>query len=226
MTQINLHDAYAIALERWNNPHPDFTSGFDKRTSDNALLVHMYGGLQHAADHEWLNAGRRLIDKTCISMLWTARSLPPIPATPAERISASLDSYVQETVQHHWDSLSELKTPERQGYATKTIIQCTHRLFGSTPNKHAANHLAFFLFPMLPIFCGNQTAVTKTDGPSHHTNLTVDQIYQNEKPKLDQLPKPNAIYGSNTEKALIEKCLLATDWWQRRVFEEIKIAGC
>ncbi len=61
---IPIDTAYSVALTRWQTPFSGFTSGHDNRTSDKALLTLVYGGLEHAANHEWLNAGRRLIDRT------------------------------------------------------------------------------------------------------------------------------------------------------------------
>ena len=54
ITSEQIQSAYDLAIIRWQNPFPGFASGFDKRTSDNALLVQFYWGLTHAAKHEWL----------------------------------------------------------------------------------------------------------------------------------------------------------------------------
>jgi len=82
--------AHAVALARWETPFPGFASGHDPRTSDNALLTLLYGGLVHAADHDWLNAGRRLIDKTYIDMLWHVQDLTNMRAIRPEQIAAAL----------------------------------------------------------------------------------------------------------------------------------------
>jgi hypothetical protein len=42
----------------WSSPSPLVGSGFDSRSSDNALLAIMYGSLERASRFGWLNAGR------------------------------------------------------------------------------------------------------------------------------------------------------------------------
>ena len=85
-TNIALEAAHARALDRWARPFPGFTSGHDPRTSDQGLLTCLYGSLEHAARHEWLNAGRRLIDKTYLGMLWHVQDLTDLRGVRAEQI--------------------------------------------------------------------------------------------------------------------------------------------
>lgn len=229
MPQLCLHEAHASALNRWSSPHPDFTSGHDSRTSDNALLTHMYGGLAHAANHQWQNAGRRLIDKTYISMLWSVQSLTPMKACSAERISAALDDFIQRTLSHKWADLGSSNEQQKKDLALSWIEEWSTSLFGSLNSEIAASRLLFFLCPALPVFNlshGHLMALAEMGYPSasHSYQIYAESAqaaYQKLKPALDELPRPEASYGTAAEAALIQQVIDESDWWQRRVFEEL-----
>ena len=107
-TVDRIQAAVQSANNRWQSPFPGFTSGSDIRTSDNALLVHLYGGLEHAANNDWLNAGRRLIDKTYVDMLWHVQNLLPLRACKPESVAASLDTFITEEIKPAWPGLYQL----------------------------------------------------------------------------------------------------------------------
>ena len=86
---FSLEQAHSATLRRWQAPFPGFTSGQDPRTSDNALLVLTYGGLDQAARHAWLNAGRRLIDKTYVEILRHVQGLTCMRTWRAVPIAAA-----------------------------------------------------------------------------------------------------------------------------------------
>ena len=144
--------AHAAALTRWQTPFPGFASGQDPRTSDNALLALLYGGLKHAADHEWLNAGRRLIDKTYVEMLWQVQGLENMRTCRPEQVSAALDNFIQGTVCKQWDALPILSPIEREELTNTWVHGMAKSCFGSLVSELAASRVLFYLCPTLPVF--------------------------------------------------------------------------
>jgi len=235
ITSEQIQSAHDLAVIRWQNPFPGFASGFDKRTSDNALLVQFYGGLTHAANHEWLNAGRRLIDKTYINMLWHVQSLLPMYACNSERISTALDNFILEHIRPIWSELSDLNDSEKQGLAESLVKQAATTVFGSLQSEVAASRLLFMLCPILPIYnlsLGNQLALQRlgytipdNSYPTFVQTCTTcrDSIML----QIEALNLPQPIFGSDEELALINQLLNNHDWWTRRVFDALlqQIAG-
>ena len=159
-----LDQACSAALLRWQAPWTGFASGRDPRSSDNALLVLTYGGLVHAAQHEWLNAGRRLIDKTYIDMLWHVQDLTHMRTCRPEQIAAALDAVIDDTIRPLWPSLADLSDEQRFATATAWVEQMAARCFGSLHSEVAASRLMFYLLPMLPVFNlsrGHQLALAR-----------------------------------------------------------------
>lgn len=144
--------AHSVALARWQTTFPEFASGHDSRTSDNALLTSLYGGLAHAADHEWLNAGRRLIDKTYIEMLWHVQGLGSMRACRPEQISASLDNFIQGMLRRQWRDLSILSPAAQDKLTVAWVREIARTCFGSLHSELAASRLLLYLCPMLPVF--------------------------------------------------------------------------
>ncbi|MGB5773457.1 MAG: hypothetical protein WBP89_02180, partial [Sedimenticolaceae bacterium] len=153
MSEISaLDQACSAALRRWQGPWSGFTSGRDPRSSDNALLVLMYGGLIHAARHEWLNAGRRLIDKTYIDILWHVQHLTTLRTCRPEQIAAALDNFIRDQIEPVWDGLADLNATDQAELASRWVADMAQQCFGSLHSQPAASRLLFFLCPMLPLF--------------------------------------------------------------------------
>lgn len=221
--------AHTAALQRWSTPFAGFTSGHDPRTSDNALLIITYGGLVHAADHAWQNAGRRLIDKTYIDILWHVQGLSTIRTCRAEQIAAALDNFIRDQVAAVWDDLPALNDTERADLGARWVEEIAQRCFGSLTSELAASRLLFFLCPMLALFNLSRGHLL---GLEHLAHCPADDgyrafasaarsAYQDLVPALRALPRPIPTYGDPAQQALIEKVLNASDWWERRVFDEL-----
>lgn len=220
--------ANQAALARWHSPFPGFTSGRDPRTTDNALLGLMYGGLAHAAHHDWLHAGHRLIDETYIKMLWHVQGLTKMQTPRAEQISAELDNFIIDSVKPIWDSLEDLGKDERLHTATSLVKRMAGQCFGSAHSESAASRLSFFLFPMLPVFNfsrGHLLALSRikgkptTDDYGSYAGVAYD-TYREICALLQQLPTPTPAAGNGHVQELIGELLDESDWWCRRVFDE------
>ena len=224
----DLNPAYSGALARWQNPSPAFASGYDPRTSDNALLVITYGGLAHAADHDWQNAGRRLIDRTYIDILWQVQGLSRIRACRPEQTAAALDGFIRDRVKPTWTELQTLGETGKSALAAKWVDRFARHGFGSLSSEAAASRLLFYLCPMLPVFHlsrGHLLALrrlgraTSGDGYKAYAG-TAASAYRELLPALQSMPRPVPMYGDPSQRALLRRLLETSDWWDRRVFDE------
>ncbi|MDJ0739941.1 MAG: hypothetical protein QNJ91_09505 [Gammaproteobacteria bacterium] len=217
--------AHAAALQRWQRPCTGFASGNDPRTSDRALLGLTYGGLAHAAGHAWLNAGRRLIDKTYVAMLWHVQDLTALRTVSPERVAARLDGFITTTIRPRWDDLPTLGSDDGPALAATWVERMARECFGSVHSELAASRLLFYLLPMLPVFnlsAGHVKALAQLgDAPAStgyrayaHTAMAA---YRRVDAGLRQLPLPATTDGAGDP--LIAGLLADTDWWPRRVFD-------
>jgi hypothetical protein len=229
MCTVNLiKAAHAAALARWNQPFPGFASGHDKRTSDQGLLTLLYGGLEHAARYDWQNAGRRLIDKTYVDMLWHVQSLTSLRSVRAEQIAAALDPFITDTVRPVWTDLPKLSHEQRLETSIVWTEHMAGHCFGSVNSDLAASRLMFFLFPMLPVFNlsrGHAMALEKVGHRPAHENYralvqATEFAYGEHLPMLADLSRPHVSSSDSDQNVLIKKLLTETDWWTRRVFDE------
>lgn len=224
-----LHAAHADALIRWQAPFAGFTSGHDPRTTDNALLVLMYGGLEQAARHAWQNAGRRLIDKTYVDILWHVQQLTQMRTCPPERIAAALDDFIRETVAPAWEGHADMGSTGKADLAIRWVEDLAHCGFGSLHSELAASRLLFFLCPMLPVFNmsrGHLLALERfgygvTDGRYRTFAATAGHAYRQWLPLLRTLPRPTPLFGDPAQQAVTQGLLDQSEWWERRVFDAI-----
>ena len=224
-----LEQAVASALHRWEAPFPGFTSGRDPRSSDNALLVLTYGGLEHAARHDWLNAGRRLIDKTYIDILWHVQQLTDMRACNAERVAAALDDFIRAHIAPAWESLWTLPAQDKARLATDWVEHLAANGFGSLHSEPAASRLLFYLCPMLPVFNfsrGHLIALEhrgfSTPDPRYRAfATTAADAYRELSTPLDTATYPTPYFGDTERHGLIRHLLDHGDWWPRRVFEQL-----
>jgi hypothetical protein len=225
---IDLNPAYRSALARWQNPSPAFASGYDPRTSDNALLVITYGGLVHAANHDWQNAGRRLIDRTYIDILWQVEGLSRMRACRPEQTAAALDGFIRDRVEPTWTELQTMGETGKSALAAEWVDHFAHHGFGSLSSKAAASRLLFYLCPMLPVFNlsrGHLLALERLGYAAKGDHYpayarAADSAYRGLLPALRSMPRPAPVYGEPAERALIRQVLETSDWWHRRVFDE------
>jgi hypothetical protein len=224
-----LDQACAAALRRWQTPSSEFASGRDPRSSDNALLVLTYGGLVHAAQHEWLNAGRRLIDKTYIDILWHVQHLTALRTCRPEQIAAALDNFIRDRIAPLWDGLADRDASHKAELAGRWVAEMAQQCCGSLHSEPAASRLLFFLCPMLPLYNfsrGHRVALELLGHPVlgdgyHAYAATADRAYREMSEALHTLPRPAPLFGDPAQRRLIQQMLDDGDWWQRRVFDAL-----
>lgn len=223
----DMERAARSAVHRWTTPFPGFTSGHDPRTSDAALLSLVYGGLRHAADHDWQNAGRRLIDKTYIDILWHVQSLTAIRACSAEAIAANLDNFIRDHIRPVWHDLPSLDNTDRATLAGQWIDEVAQGCFGSLHSEAAASRLLFFLCPMLPVFNlsrGHLLALDRLghaaagDSYAHYARSAAACLAALDAP-AEPSPPPTVHQADPAQRGLIQHLIDTTDWWRRRVFD-------
>jgi hypothetical protein len=227
--QPALDQACSAALLRWQAPWTGFASGRDPRSSDNALLVLTYGGLVHAAQHEWLNAGRRLIDKTYIDILWHVQRLTALRTCRPEQIAAALDNFIRDQIAPLWDGLEDRNAPHKGELARRWVAEMAQQCCGSLLSEPAASRLLFFLCPMLPLYNfsrGHLLALELLGHPVrgddyHAYAATADRAYCEMSGALYTLPRPTPLFGDTSQRRLIQQMLDDGDWWQRRVFDAL-----
>ncbi len=223
---LDLKQAHADALARWQTPHPGFASGGDPRTTENALLVLTYGGLAHAAAHDWLNAGRRLIDKTYVDMLWHVQQLTRWRTRRPEQVAADLDDFIRRRIAPKWPALPT-DDAGRRALAEEWVEAAARECFGSRVSELGASRLLFFLCPMVPVFNlsrGHLAALRRLGHDVPVTNYAdyaraMHATYAEVLPRLRALSRPVAAYGDPTQRAAIDGLLATSDWWERRVFD-------
>ena len=206
-----LQQAYRSALYSWSSPHKNFSSGFDPRTSDNAILSLLSGGLCHAQQNNWLNAGRRLIDKTYVHIVFVTQGLSSIPFINAESTAAALDDFIRSHIAPVWPLIVDSQEPNTQEITAELINTAAGSLFGSLQSVAAASHILFFLCPTLPII-----PVSRKGPYSDHIQDCLKAIKSQES-YLDALKIPKAGYGHPGEIKRVTSLLIETDWWYRNV---------
>ncbi|MFC6671034.1 hypothetical protein [Marinobacterium aestuariivivens] len=201
-----------VARERWQQPHPSFSSGRDPRSSENAMLVLFYGSLEKAARYGWLNAGRTLVDKTYLRILWTARALPG-NGLSFDEMAARLDSFIRAELQPQWVQLAQPGATERDIRAIELVETARLQLFGPASDADAASEVLFFLCPQLPVF------PCRGIGAGRYAGFHQGCLQQLRALK-DQDECPTAGYGQPRERELIDTLLAQSDWWPRRLLVE------
>lgn len=231
--KLAIENAHAAALARWQTPFPGFASGHDPRSSDNALLALLYGGLVHAAGHEWLNAGRRLIDRTYIEILWQVQALTKLRTCRPEQVSAALDNFIQGSLSQHWDSLPTLDPVTKRELAEAWVDRIATTCFGSLRSEAAASRLLFYLCPMLPVFNLSRGHLLALEQLGHAVAddsyasyaRSAQAAFRELAPMLGSIPAPASDHGTPAQQTLIRDLLDDSDWWSRRLFDELMRQG-
>lgn len=215
MTQFSrqeLQDAETSAFHKWSSPSKHFTSGFDPRSSDNALLALMSGGLSHAQQNDWLNAGRRLIDKTYVQILFVTQGLANIPFINAEITATALDNFIRDHIAPKWSLITDTQADKNET-ALQLVNMASNTLFESLESEIAASHLLFFLCPTLPIVPISHEGEYSSYSQSSLQDMNSHQTY------LNGLEIPKAEFGNPDEINLVNSILNETNWWQRNIFK-------
>lgn len=221
-----IQSVFTSACKRWDQPHPEYTSGFDSRSSEQGMLALFYGGLAHAADYNWLNAGRALIDKTYLNLLWQVEKIPNLQAVPPEKIAMSLDQFIRNNLAPVWHDLTSMEESEQRKLSKAWTTLLADSCFGSIQHTQAASYLAFYLFPMLPVipFRPEFVSVLNNLGFDTQSNQsgdffdTADQVYRHVKPRLQTFPAPQVSHPNSEDKTAMHHILNNSDWWHRRLF--------
>ncbi|MBY4678834.1 hypothetical protein [Marinobacterium arenosum] len=202
---------------RWSSPHPAFSSGHDARSSECGLLTLFYGNLERASRYAWLNAGRTLIDKTYLSILWQTQGLPPT-GIDNTRLAGNLDSFIRSELEQCWESLEMLAHEERHELAIELVEQAAVQVLGdSQQHQAAASYLLFYLCPQLPVFPLKVPLAGEAESANysaHHRNCR--EQFARQLPHLAEAP-PQACYGNDREQAIVNEALVRSDWWLRRM---------
>ena len=227
MTDIYIDEALSSeVLDRWSNPHPDFASGRDPRTSERGLLGLFYGNINRAAAFNWLNAGRTLIDKTFLRILWTTESLESTGLS-FDEMASRVDHFVRQELAPLWDELDELDHEQRHELALQLVEKAATGLLGSQYNESAASRLLFFLCPQLPVFpfsYGHLQVLLELCPEAQISNYAdyhsvCRQLLAKNLPKVyPQLPE--SLGQDNNEYVAVNQILSQGDWWPRRILSQ------
>jgi hypothetical protein len=195
-------DAIAMATHRWSEPSPYFSSGQDQRSSDNAILAALYGGLYKSTLHNFQNAGRVLLDRTDLRILFESYRYE-LPVRPLDQVSRHLDTFVRKQVFPLWGRLHLVNTKHEASAAKWSEIMAAE-CFGDSSYRQQARCLLFFLCPMLPIVLG-----------------------QGDLNDLIGAPKKLPLVQSSDEviRAELQRILESTDWWSRRILWQRDISS-
>ena len=218
----------------WSQPNALVGSGFDIRSSENALLTLFYGSLERAAQFEWTNAGRTLVDKTYLHILWQAKTLPSVGMSHHD-IAPNIELFVREYLQPQWPQLTQPinfdNASAKAVLAAELVAAAAQQLFGSSYQEQAASWLLIYLCPNLPIYPVCPTFLTATSTHNYqahnsHCSALLTASTGNIMQHSSNITQPAASYGSAKEQALIDKLLSESDWWQRYCLtEQLLLAG-
>ena len=189
----------------------------------------MYGGLVHAAQHEWLNAGRRLIDRTYIDILWHVQDLTTLRTCRPDHIAAALDNFIREQIEPVWDELADLNATHKAELASRWVADMAQQCFGSLHSEPAASRLLFFLCPTLPLFNLSRGHLLALQRLGHTASgqdyrayaAAAEHAYRARSQALRTLPRPEPVFGDAAQRRLIQQLLDDSDWWERRVFDAL-----
>lgn len=217
-------------LTQWSTPCSQVGTGFDIRSSENGLLTMMYGSLERASHFGWLNAGRTLVDKTYIQLLWQAKQLPSFGLTHHD-IATQLELFIRAHLQPIWVDIDTITLVKKQKLANSLINIAASTLFGDRHQEQAASWLLFYLCPQLPIFpvthrllnAISQSHTLTSIKESHQTvdynnnQIATRYLYEKSQP-LNHYVLPTASYGNEKEQTIINTMLINSDWWSRYCF--------
>ncbi len=215
-----LAQATAVALQRWRNPNPDCATGNDPRSSDNGLLLLFHGSLAHAADYAWQNAGRTLVDKTYLRILFSGAALD-YQGLSADELAARLDSFIREQLVPRWVALTENAEAEPPG---RLIESLEAGLFGEPGNGEVGSQILFWLCPRLPLLPKNHAGLRGlellADGQLGLDASDYQHACAALLEEMPVLPAPRQFAGNPDEQRRVRQLIENSDWWRRRVLAQ------
>ena len=194
---LDLSSARRFAKERWSTPNPHFSHGQDLRSSDQGLLSGLFGGLVRAVEHGHQNAGRVLVDRTDIRILWESYQFP-LPVRELDYCCRELDLFVRDSIFPIWETVSRQSAFSIEDEDVKLEGWCRYiaeDIFGHEEYLAQTSVLLFFLCPGLPIFPGG------------------DESYLGYLNEEDRLGPPESEAG---------QLPVLRQWWERRVIWAIE----
>ena len=204
----------AGVVTRWCEPSADFSHGLDPRSSDCGLLLGLYGGLVKAARHNWQNAGRVLVDRTDIRILFDSYRID-LPTKPLDQCCRDLDLFVRESIFPNWEEKHGLAAAPkndigREGGRAEHVDHwvdfIAEHIFGGDEYCYHAQVLLFFLCPSMPFCPLSATSEYSTDVDFSSLALTI--------------PDPVLAFVDGLgdwESGVARHVLYRTDWWARRL---------
>lgn len=215
-----LAQATAVALQRWRDANPNCATGDDPRSSDNGLLLLFHGSLAHAADYAWQNAGRTLVDKTYLRILFSGAALD-YQGLSADELAARLDGFIREQLVPRWQALQENADDALRG---RLIEALQVALFGERGSGDAASQLLFWLCPRLSLhpqggararglelLANGQLGLDSSDYQHACDALLLE---------MPLLPAPRQFAGDSDQQCRVRQLIENSDWWRRRVLAE------
>lgn len=205
----------------WQNPCATYAAGDDIDSSENALLVNLYGALITAAETTGLDADQAVIDVETLEILQHMQNMTDMPFDASE-ITAKLNGFIRSEVHYIWQEIPTFDEFEKNELALEFIDKVANLFIPQ--NDIAASIIMFYLFPMLPIL-EYQPNVPFADGVKIDKYEDFHRLalknYRHIKPALSKIAtKPAAHYGSAEQQNQIKQLLEQTDWWQRRIFNQ------
>lgn len=218
----NPQEIILTCQERWQTPCPTYAEGKDSKTTDNGLLIDLYGALLSAAESGVLDTAQKIITAPSLDRLQHVQSMTGSTDFRPTKVAHELNQFINSEVPFIWEELPSFDDFQKNEL-TRELIPKIATTFFDTNNEVAASGLLFFLFPMLPVFSYRPsvsfTADVEIKGYKEFHRLA-SKHYRLIKPALDNIPKPEAQFGNTEEQTLINDLLAQTDWWQRRIFNE------
>lgn len=186
--------------DNWQRANPLFATGNDPRSSDNMLLLLLYGGLHKAASYGWQNAGRTLVDKTYLAILAQCTQLD-MQGLSTDELAARLDGFIRQELAPRWQTVCQSHGDNGLELTQQLLDAASLALF-ETPNAYAAvGQILFYLCPHLPL------------EPYASPPLACAQQLK----ALPVLARPQVFAGDAQQQALIRQLIEGSDWWRRRV---------
>ncbi|MEM7195638.1 MAG: hypothetical protein AAF402_11845 [Pseudomonadota bacterium] len=208
MKSVHEPEVVEFAEERWSQPNSFFGSGMDSRSSDNAMLCHLYGALIRASQYDWQNAGRVMLDRTDVRILFDSYQAV-LPFRQLDVCCRELDRFVRDHVFSQWwavDPNSVGPSEDRAiAIAREWVAEISESVFGDREYRFHAELVLFFSCPFLPV-------VPSRQGPISVHFAGVQEAVR----------RPAPVFGDAEQYTLIQSMLEQTDWWLRRLhFESI-----
>ena len=221
------------AHKRWDSASPNFSHGQDMRSSDGALVTLFYGGLLKASEHDWQNAGRVLIDRTYVKILFETYHLS-MPTRDLDVCCRLMDDFIRLSLIPNWFDIHPWLQPHvkssilddaravnsKTGTPTSPLrwllewpSEIAIEILGGEEYLDHAMLLLFYTCPGLPFM----PATMHTSTIRRESNQTMRIECLNQSDSSNKITLPMSEYGTDSEKQIVQNMLRHCDWWYRRL---------